>query len=215
MLSLRSTSQVDAANARQPMIFSIDDDAAVQRGIARLLTSHGYVVETFPSCTQFLSRPPLDGSGCIVLDLCMPEMDGLQAQTALREAGVTLPIIFLTAHGNVPSSVTAMKAGAIDFLVKPVDEQDLLVAIERAIRYHLAINRDLEERAHLYSRYEKLTPREKEVCEHVAVGLLNKQIAATLGTSEKTVKAHRGQVMRKLGIRSVAQLVRIVDRLSS
>jgi len=215
MLSLPSTSDVAAHMERQQaIVFSIDDDAAVQRGIARLLTSYGYPVETYASYTQFLSRLPLDGPGCILLDLCMPGMDGLQAQAVLREAGVTLPIIFLTAHGDVPSSVTAMKAGAIDFLMKPVDQPDLLAAIERAIHYDLLVHRDRTERAILYSRYEKLTPREKEVCAWVAGGLLNKQIAATIGTSEKTVKAHRGQVMHKLGIRSVAQLVRIVDRLS-
>jgi len=214
MLPVRTTSQVAAYDeGHQATVLCIDDDRAVQRGIARLLRSYGYSVETYASYKQFLSRPPLDGPGCILLDLLMPELDGLQAQTALQEAGVTLPIIFLTAHGDVPSSVTAMKGGAIDFLLKPVDEHDLRDAIERAFKYHVAVERDRQERAYLHSRYEKLTPREKEVFAAVAGGLLNKQIASLIGTTDKTVKAHRSQITRKLGIRSVAQLVRIFDRL--
>jgi FixJ family two-component response regulator len=196
-----------------PTVFLVDDDEAVLRGLGRLVKSAGYAVETFSSPSGLLARAPYDGVGCVVLDLRMPEWDGLQAQEALTRAGHTFPIVFLTGHGDVPSSVQAMKAGAVDFLTKPPEERDLLDAIRRAIAQDEAAYARRTEHASLMARFEALTPREREVCTLVAAGLRNKQIAARLGTSEKTVKIHRGQVMHKMGSRSVADLVRIVDRL--
>jgi FixJ family two-component response regulator len=196
-----------------PTVFIVDDDRMVRRSLARLVRSAGYPVETFPSPRDLLSRPGADPTGCILLDLLMPGLDGLQAQQAFSKDGLNLPVIFLTGHGDVSSSVQAMKAGAIDFLIKPPDARDLFLAIDRAIEHDRSSRNEREEIATFRARYESLTPREREVCIWVATGLLNKQIADRLGTSEKTVKVHRGQGMHKFGIRSVAELVRIVDRL--
>jgi len=197
-----------------PTVFIVDDDEIVLRSIARLVRSAGYPVETFSSPRDLLARAQPDWAGCIVLDLLMPDLDGLQAQEMFARQGLRLPVIFISGHGDIPASVQAMRAGAIDFLVKPADGEALLAAIERAIARDAASHRQREERAALHVRYESLTPREREVCVLVAGGLLNKQIADRLGTSEKTVKAHRSQVMHKFQIRSVAELVRIVDRLA-
>ena len=197
-----------------PTVFIVDDDKMVRRSLARLVRAAGYPVETFPSPRDLMNQLGADQpSGCILLDLLMPELDGLQAQQAFSKDGLNLPVIFLSGHGDVSSSVQAMKAGAIDFLVKPPDARDLFLAINRAIEQDRASRSEREETAILRARYESLTPREREVCIWVATGSLNKQIADRLGTSEKTVKVHRGQVMHKFGIRSVAELVRIVDRL--
>jgi FixJ family two-component response regulator len=193
-------------------VFVVDDDERVLRALARLVKSAGLPVETFASPKELLSRGRPDEAGCIVLDLRMPELDGLQVQQALAGAGFTMPIVFLSGYGDVASSVQAMKAGAVDFLTKPADEEALLAAIRRAVARDAAARAQRHERDSLRARFELLTPREREVCALVVAGLRNKQIAEQLGTAEKTVKIHRGQVMHKLGAPSLAGLVRMVDR---
>ena len=194
-------------------VFVVDDDPSVLRGLERLLRAAEYGVETFASARAFLESGPVDRPGCVVVDLRMPELGGLDLQEELSRRGFPLPLIFLTGHGDVPSSVRAMKAGAIDFLSKPCDETDLLAAVERALARDAEARAERAEREAVRARFAELTPREHEVCLLVAKGLLNKQIAAELGTAEKTVKIHRGRVMEKLGADSVAALVRLVDRL--
>lgn len=195
------------------VVFVVDDDASMRRSLDRLLRSLGYGVETFASARAFLDRPPMQGIACLVLDLRMPEVDGLDLQARLAARGDDLPVIFVTGHGDVPSSVRAMKAGAFDFLTKPFDESVLRAAIERALDWHAEVRASRASLDALRARFVTLTPREREVCEQVADGWLNKQVADRLGTSEKTVKVHRARVMEKLGVRSVAELVRIVDRM--
>jgi FixJ family two-component response regulator len=194
-------------------VFLVDDDPSVLSALGRLLRSAGYMVEAHASPRAFLERAAAALCGCVVVDLRMPEVGGLELQEELARRGCLLPLVFLTGHGDVPSTVRAMKAGAIDFLSKPVEDTDLLAAVDRALA------RDHEERAAreareaLRTRFEELTPREREVCRLVAQGRLNKQIAVELGAAEKTIKVHRGRVMEKLGMESVAELVRFVDRL--
>ncbi len=194
-------------------VFVVDDDPSVLRSLERLLRSVGYQVEAHASPRAFLERAPAEGPGCVVVDLRMPELGGLDLQEALAQRGFRLPLIFLTGHGDVPSSVRAMKGGAIDFLLKPCDDTDLLAAVERALAREAATRAERAEVEASRALFEALTPREREVCLLVARGLLNKQIAAELGTAEKTVKVHRGRVMEKLGVETVADLVRLVDRI--
>jgi FixJ family two-component response regulator len=197
------------------IVFVVDDDPSVLRGLERLFRSAGYDVEGYASPRDFLSRVGADRPGCVVVDLRMPDMGGLELQEELARKGSPLPLVFLTGHGDVPSSVRAMKAGAIDFLTKPCDDTDLLSAVERALARDVQKRAEREELGVLRMRFEALTPREQEVCALVARGLLNKQIAAELGTAEKTIKVHRGRVMEKLGVDSIVDLVRLVDRLHS
>src|SRR6516164_1534372 len=193
-------------------VFLVDDDPGVLKSLARLLRTSGYDSRTYVSAREFLREHDPAASGCAVLDLAMPGLDGMQLQQALAVEGIARPIIFLTGRGDIPTSVRAMKAGAVDFLTKPVDRNDLLAAIERAKRQEFVSR---EARAQLDSFEAKLatlTPREREVLQHVVTGKLNKQIAADLGTVEKTVKVHRGRMMAKMGARSIADLVRMVER---
>ncbi|WP_437627223.1 response regulator transcription factor [Sorangium sp. So ce1151] len=196
-----------------PTVFVVDDDPSVLRALERLLRAAGHAVEAYASPGAFLERAPSERPGCAVVDLRMPGLDGTELQEELSRRGCPLPIVFLTGHGDVPSSVRAMKAGAIDFLTKPCDDTDLLAAVARAIERDARARATLGEQQALRTRFEALTPREREVCLRVAQGLLNKQIADELGAAEKTIKVHRGRVMEKLGVESVAELVRLVDRL--
>jgi FixJ family two-component response regulator len=195
-----------------PLVRIVDDDADVGRAIGRLLLSSGYQVETFTSSGAFLARASEDRPGCAVLDVQMPELSGLELQEELGRAGQTLPIIFLTGYGTVPMTARAMKAGAVDVLVKPVDEQELLTAVERAIARDAAVRARRAEVEALNRRLAFLTPREYQVFSLVVTGLMNKQIAARLGTAEKTVKVHRSRMMEKLEVQCTAELIRMAIR---
>ena len=195
------------------VVYVVDDDASVRRALARLIASAGFNVETFPSAEAFLHHPRADRPTCLVLDVRMPGESGLDLQAALGAARRSLPIIFVTGHGTIPASVRAMKEGAIDFLQKPVDEEELLDRIQHAlIRSHEARSAQVEE-AQLQHRLDTLTAREREVLDLVVTGMLNKQIGDRLGVAEKTIKVHRGRVMQKMAAESVADLVRMLHKL--
>ena len=197
----------------KPRVFVIDDDPVVLRAIERLLRTRGFPVEVFLSPEAFLERPPYDGVACLLLDLTMPGLDGLAVQEALISRGNAHPIIFFSGQGDVSSTARAMREGAVDFLVKPLDEPQLLAAIARAGARAEAQYRQRQLERETEARFARLTKREREVCDLVARGLLNKQIAYELGTVEKTVKVHRARVMQKLEVDSVAALVRLLARL--
>ena len=192
-------------------VYVVDDEPAVRRSLWRLLRSSGYEVATFASAEEFLEKLDADAAGCAVLDVSMPGLDGLALQQRLARRHVPLPIVFLTGRGDIPASVTAMKAGAEDFLTKPVDEGVLFDAIRRALDRGRKTREATRRRDEVRERLESLTPREREVLEGVVAGRLNKQIAGDLGIAEKTVKVHRGRVMEKLGAGSVAELVHLAD----
>ena len=191
-------------------IFIVDDEPAVLAALDRMLRASGYEVSTFSSPSAFLGLAPTEGVGCVLMDLSMPEMSGLEVQEAMRHKGIAMPIIFLSAYGDVPSTARAMREGAIDFLVKPVGEEQLIAAIRRALDAAVAEERRRISRTDVEERLSRLTPRERQVCDLVVRGLLNKQIGAELGMTEKTVKVHRGRVMHKLEVHSVAALVRLL-----
>lgn len=194
------------------MVFLVDDDARVLKALSRLLRAKGYDTLPFTSPQEFLAQHDAAVPGCAILDVAMPGLDGLALQQVLAAGGEQRPIIFLTGKGDIPTSVRAIKAGAIDFLTKPIKEKDLLQAIARAEEIDNQARQSRVERASIQAKISTLTPREREVLSHVVAGRLNKQIANDLGTVEKTIKVHRGRVMEKLGLRTVADLVRFAER---
>ena len=196
-----------------PIIALVDDDPSVRRGLERLIRSMGWKAETFASAQEFLDRVGVEAPSCVVLDLQLPGLTGLELQKQMAEVGLETPIVFLTGHGNIPATVQAMKAGAIEFLTKPVEEQDLLKAIHEAIERDRRTRQQRADMSDLRDRYDSLTAREREVMQQVVSGLLNKQIAAELRITEDTVKFHRGHIMRKMRADSLADLVRMAQNL--
>jgi FixJ family two-component response regulator len=196
-----------------PTLYLVDDDPGVLKGLARVLRADGWHVETFASAEAFLARPEPAAGGCLVLDVNMPGLDGLALQQRLATVGQTLPIVFVTGHGDIPMSVRAIKAGAADFLTKPVEAAALIAAVRGAIAQSMAARQTQTDTAALRQRYAGLTPREREVLAGVAAGRLNKQIAADLGIVEQTVKFHRAHIMERMQAKTVAELMLIVAQL--
>jgi FixJ family two-component response regulator len=203
------------ADVFTPTVFVVDDDPSVRTAVKRLLASVGLQCETFSTAADFLIRCERGVSGCLVLDVRMPGASGLDLQRILNQAETDLPVIFVTAHADVPLTVRAMKAGALEVLTKPFDDQALLDAVYQALEQERVRSHDREELHRLRDRFETLTAREREVMALVVTGLLNKQIAGELGTAEKTIKVHRAQVMHKMEADSLAELVRMADRLKA
>jgi FixJ family two-component response regulator len=195
-----------------PTVFVVDDDEAVRKAVSRLLRSAGIAVAVFASPREFLAQYNPATPGCLVLDMAMPDFNGLQLQTALTEKGCILPIIFFTGHGDVSKSVQAMKQGAFDFLSKPVKDTDLLTAVRAAIERDTVVRREQAKLSEIRARLDTLTSREREVLEHVVSGKLNKQIAGDMGITQATVKMHRAHVMAKMKVQSVAELARLTER---
>lgn len=196
-----------------PIVFVVDDDASVRKSLARLIKSIGLNVETFASAGEFVKRDPYDGPACLVLDVRMPGLSGLDLQDELAAAGRTVPIIFISGHGNIPISVRAMKEGAVDFLEKPFEDQTLLDAVNQAIEKDRRAKRGQAELREIQRRVDSLTAREHEVFALVVTGMLNKQIALKLGISEKTIKVHRARIMQKMQAESLADLVRLAEKV--
>jgi FixJ family two-component response regulator len=196
-----------------PLVFVVDDDPSVRRSLTRLLESSGYVIEAFASAREFLARAPHAGPCCLVLDVRMPGLTGIELQEALASGGRRMSIVFVTGHADVPMTVKAMKGGAVDLLTKPVDAQDLIAAIQRAVAKNVQDQTTESRVTDIRGRVKTLTAREMEVFALVVTGMLNKQVAAALGIGEKTVKVHRARVMEKMRARSIAELVRLADEV--
>jgi FixJ family two-component response regulator len=207
------TSPPDPTFVPPPTVFLVDDEPGMRKALTRLLEAEGFAVRAFGTAEEFLAGYGAAALGCLVLDVAMPGIDGLELQQRLTRDGTTLSIVFLSGQGDIPMSVRAIKAGAIDFLTKPVDATALVTAVRTALATAARQFAVQEETTALRQRLSQLTPREREVLAHVIAGKLNKQIAADLGTGEHTVKVHRGRVMAKLGVQSVVELVRVAERL--
>jgi FixJ family two-component response regulator len=203
----------DEPSGPQSIVYVVDDDASVRRGLSNLVRSVGLRVEAFASASEFLAVKRPDAPACLILDVRLPGLSGLDFQTELTKARNQIPIIFITGHGDIPMTVKAMKAGAIEFLTKPFRDQDLLDAVRVALERARATHESEQSAAQLRARFEALTPREQEVMAWVTGGLLNKQVAAEIGVTEITVKVHRGKLTRKMGARSLAELVKMADML--
>lgn len=204
--------KADAMNSAPPTVFIVDDDPSVLKALGRLIAGAGLKVATFDSPKLFLDGNDPNAPGCLVLDVEMPGLNGIELQRALADRGSILPIIFLTGHGDIPKGVEAMKRGAVDFLTKPADEKDLLAAIGQAFDRDRALRQERGDLAEIYGRLATLTAREREVLAYIVSGRRNKRIAADLGTVEKTIKVHRARVMEKLKVHSLAELVRLAER---
>lgn len=199
-------------NSSEPIVFVIDDDASVRKSVKRLLASADYACEVFESADKFMSRPAHAGPCCVIVDVRMPGMTGIEFQEALAKRRREEQLVFITGHGDVPMCARVMKAGAADFLQKPFKSRELLQCVERALARAVQQRKGAAERNEARRQLDLLTPREFQVMQLVSTGMLNKQVGGELGTAEKTVKVHRGRVMQKLGVGSVAELVRLVER---
>ena len=209
----RPTSPRNLASAEEPIVFVIDDDASVREALRNLFRSVGLRVEVFGSASEFLQSKLPDIPGCLILDIRLPRVSGLDFQAELADAGIHIPIIFMTGHGDIPMTVRAMKAGAIDFLTKPFRDQDMLDAVTTAIERDRNNRNEAKTLSRLQALFATLTPREQEVMALVTAGLMNKQIAAEIGIAEITVKIHRGHIMKKMTAKSLADLVRMAQTL--
>lgn len=198
----------------EPLVFVIDDDAGVRTSIQRLLKSVGLRADAFASAQDFLQRPRHDGPSCLILDVRLPGISGLELQRKLIQSGVPIPIIFITAHGDIPMTVRAMKSGAVEFLTKPFSDQELLDAVQQALEHNRVARRQQNEIAELQHRFQQLTAREQQVMKLVISGMPTKEIASVLGTQEVTAKVHRGQVMHKMKATSLVELCRMAEKLT-
>lgn len=197
----------------EPIVFVVDDDQSVRRSTERLLRIAGFKAQSFSSAGEFLKNAQPEGPACLVLDVRLPGLSGMDLQTELNRSGIQIPIIFITGHGNIPMSVRAMKAGAVEFLTKPFRSRSLLDAVRDALDRDRAARQERNETAGLRQKYEQLTPREREVMPLIAAGRLNKQVASELATTERTIKFHRSNIVQKMGAASLADLVRMVEKL--